>query len=96
MGIVWILIPPFPGSNPGAPASHSGLCRVVSLYVTTRAISAGWVLKRAWETATVGIWDPIIGPLWPESLLRFFQFPFSISRDRFEDGRDRFAAARLT
>src|SRR6266566_5659544 len=25
-----ILIPPFPGSNPGAPASQSGLCGVIA------------------------------------------------------------------
>src|SRR5712671_632691 len=29
-GLLRILIPPFPGSNPGAPASQSGLCGVIS------------------------------------------------------------------
>src|SRR6266478_793102 len=35
-----ILIPPFPGSNPGAPASQRGLCGGISRYRRTRDISA--------------------------------------------------------
>src|SRR6266478_7313518 len=36
-----ILIPPFPGSNPGAPASQRGLCGVISGCVKTADIPAG-------------------------------------------------------
>src|SRR6266853_5095494 len=34
-------IPPFPGSNPGAPASQRGLCGVISGCVKTADIPAG-------------------------------------------------------
>ena len=91
IGLIGRLIAPFPGSNPGTPASERGLCRVVSLNVRTHAISAGWATQAGLGDADVAIWDPTSGPLWPESLLPLFQFPFSISRDRFEDGGDRFA-----
>jgi hypothetical protein len=37
----WILIPPFPGSNPGAPASQCGLCGVISRRGRTADISEG-------------------------------------------------------
>src|SRR5713226_1593759 len=36
-----ILIPPFPGSNPGAPASQSGLCGVISRCGRTADIPEG-------------------------------------------------------
>src|SRR5713226_7406310 len=34
-GLLRILIPPFPGSNPGAPASQFGLCGVISACART-------------------------------------------------------------
>jgi hypothetical protein len=33
--------PPFPGSNPGTPATQRGLCRAISPCVRTHAISEG-------------------------------------------------------
>jgi hypothetical protein len=36
-----ILIPPFPGSNPGAPASHRGLFQATSCSLQRGHISAG-------------------------------------------------------
>jgi hypothetical protein len=35
-----ILIPPFPGSNPGAPASEASLCAALSMYGRSADISA--------------------------------------------------------
>jgi hypothetical protein len=37
-----ILIPPFPGSNPGAPASHRGLSMGISCADGSEDISGGW------------------------------------------------------
>jgi hypothetical protein len=37
----WILIPPFPGSNPGAPASHRGLSTGISCADGSADISGG-------------------------------------------------------
>jgi len=40
-GLLRILIPPFPGSNPGAPASQCGLCGVISRCWRTADIPEG-------------------------------------------------------
>jgi hypothetical protein len=45
-----ILIPPFPGSNPGAPASHHGLSRGIPSTQRSVDISGGW-RPRAWFLA---------------------------------------------
>ena len=42
-----ILIPPFPGSNPGAPANQSGLCGAISEWGENRRHSCG-LCWRAW------------------------------------------------
>jgi len=40
-GLLRILIPPFPGSNPGAPANQRGLRQVISGWVRSPDISVG-------------------------------------------------------
>jgi hypothetical protein len=81
------------GSNPSSPASHCGLYGVASPEVRTHAISAGYALPASLRAVKGYDWGPANGDFRLKSLLRFFQFPFSAPRDRFDfpfSARDRF------
>src|SRR6266478_9348367 len=57
-----ILIPPFPGSNPGAPASQCGLCGVISKVWENRRHSRGLAgnghaRSRAGSDARTGLYE---------------------------------------
>jgi hypothetical protein len=79
-----ILIPPFGGSNPPAPATQSGLCVVNSGCVRIADIPAGWAgapESLACKFRTFGA-EPVV--LRRQSLLVIFQFPFRRAGDRFD------------
>jgi hypothetical protein len=80
-------------SNPSRAASHCGLYGVISPQVRRHAISAAYALLASLRAVKGYDLGAANGVFRLKSLLRFFQFPFSKPRDRFDfpfSARDRF------
>jgi hypothetical protein len=83
-----ILIAPFEGSNPRAPASQRGLGHDISpIWENLRHFRELGRNPRVSGERNFGIFGPRARFLPPQSLLAFFEFPFRHAEDQFDKGR---------